>query len=132
MGFTFLLFFFHFIFYKMNPMMGGGMDPHMMQMMEEMQNQSSIQMINGLVSRCFNDCVSTMHSKKLSHKEEQCVHTCSDKFLKYFQRVNEVFMQESQQQQQEKFQQQMMAQQQQQMQQAGQQRLMPMPMQGQQ
>eukprot|EP00965_Chrysotila_dentata_P004672 151991-Pleurochrysis_carterae.AAC.1 len=40
-------------------------------------------MFNGLVERCFSECVTGFRSKQLSGPEEKCVGTCANKFLKH-------------------------------------------------
>ncbi|BGP49796.1 protein transporter tim9 [Rhodotorula kratochvilovae] len=40
-----------------------------------------------LVERCFTSCCNDFTSKALSSKEEFCVNTCADKFLKHSERV---------------------------------------------
>ncbi|BGO93504.1 hypothetical protein NBRC10512_000775 [Rhodotorula toruloides] len=68
-----------------------GMNPATAQafemMMRDKQMKDFMALYQGLVARCFNDCCNDFTSKALSSKEETCVQTCSDKFLKMSERV---------------------------------------------
>ena len=44
--------------------------------LEEMQLKDTLRMFNGLVERCFNECVVSFRSKVLTAPEEKCVCTC--------------------------------------------------------
>ncbi|KAK9454894.1 hypothetical protein V1511DRAFT_501274 [Dipodascopsis uninucleata] len=48
-----------------------------------------------MVSRCFSNCVNDMTSKSLSGKEEGCLKRCAEKFMKYQQRMDQRFTEES-------------------------------------
>ena len=56
-----------------------------------MQMMESIQTYNGLVDRCFNECVSTFRSKALDSQESDCVKKCVVKSMEYSQRVGRRF-----------------------------------------
>ena len=72
--------------------------------LEELQVKDTLRMFNGLVERCFGECVHAFRSKMLTEPEEKCVTTCSEKYLKHTNRVGQRFgelsMQEQQAQQQ--------------------------------
>ncbi|KAK9465281.1 hypothetical protein V1512DRAFT_266361 [Lipomyces arxii] len=48
-----------------------------------------------MVQGCFKNCVNDLTSKSLSGKEEGCVKRCSEKFMKYQQRLEQRFNEES-------------------------------------
>ena len=56
-------------------------------------------MFNGLVERCFSECVSGFRSKALTNPEEKCVSTCAEKYLKHSGRVGQRFGELSMQEQ---------------------------------
>ncbi len=45
--------------------------------------RDTLRMFNGLVERCFSECVHSFRSKAMSAPEEKCVNTCANKFLKH-------------------------------------------------
>ena len=51
--------------------------------LEELQMRDTLRMFNGLVERCFSECVHSFRSKAMSAPEEKCVNTCANKFLKH-------------------------------------------------
>ena len=55
--------------------------------LEEMQVKDMLRMFNGLVERCFSECVSSFRSKALTGPEETCVNACAEKYLKHSARV---------------------------------------------
>jgi import inner membrane translocase subunit TIM9 len=57
-------------------------------------------MFNGLVERCFGECVSSFRAKALTGPEEKCVSVCAEKFLKHSGRVGQRFGELSMQEQQ--------------------------------
>ena len=63
----------------------------MMQMLEDIQMRDSLRMFNGIVERCFSECVTGFRSKTMGEQEEKCVTTCAQKFLKYSARVGQRF-----------------------------------------
>ncbi|KAK7205853.1 hypothetical protein BZA70DRAFT_289037 [Myxozyma melibiosi] len=48
-----------------------------------------------MVGRCFTHCINDLTSKSLSGKEEKCLKTCGEKFMKYQQRVDLRYGEES-------------------------------------
>ncbi|GAA5957860.1 hypothetical protein JCM5350_000538 [Sporobolomyces pararoseus] len=56
-------------------------------MMQQKQMKDFMALYQNLVERCFNNCCNDFTSKALSSKEEFCVNTCADKFLKHSERV---------------------------------------------
>jgi len=62
-----------------------------MKELNSMQMMESIQTYNGLVDRCFNECVSTFRSKTLDSQETECVKRCVVKSMEYSQRVGRRF-----------------------------------------
>lgn len=54
---------------------------------ERMQVRDSLKMYNGLVERCFRDCVDSFRRKDLESSEEKCVTRCCEKFMKHSSRV---------------------------------------------
>mmetsp|Transcript_14367 Transcript_14367/g.32922 ORF Transcript_14367/g.32922 Transcript_14367/m.32922 type:complete len:95 (-) Transcript_14367:920-1204(-) len=70
----------------------------MLDMIDEMQTRDSLKMYNGLVQRCFADCVHTFRRKTLEKDEEACVSRCTQKFLKHSARVSLRFAELNQQQ----------------------------------
>ena len=59
--------------------------------LEEMQLKDTLRMFNGLVERCFNECVVSFRSKVLTAPEEKCVCTCAEKYMKHSGRVGQRF-----------------------------------------
>ena len=53
----------------------------------EMQAKDSMKMYNGLVERCFHSCVNDFTSRGLKDKERKCVLNCTDKYIKYTNKV---------------------------------------------
>ena len=51
--------------------------------LEEMQVKDMLRMFNGLVERCFSECVNEFRGKALSSPEDKCITTCANKFLKH-------------------------------------------------
>jgi import inner membrane translocase subunit TIM9 len=62
-----------------------------MKELNSMQMMESIQTYNGLVDRCFNECVSSFRSKSLDTQETECVKKCVTKSMEYSQRVGRRF-----------------------------------------
>eukprot|EP00962_Isochrysis_galbana_P003304 scaffold920_cov135-Isochrysis_galbana.AAC.10 len=48
-----------------------------------MQLKDTLRMFNGLVERCFSECVTGFRSKSLTGPEEKCVTVCANKYLKH-------------------------------------------------
>ncbi|EOD06038.1 mitochondrial import inner membrane translocase Tim10 [Emiliania huxleyi CCMP1516] len=63
----------------------------MLERLEEMQLKDTLRMFNGLVERCFSECVTGFRSKALTAPEEKCVTTCANKYLKHSGRVGQRF-----------------------------------------
>ncbi|KAK9380485.1 uncharacterized protein V2V93DRAFT_370806 [Kockiozyma suomiensis] len=67
--------------------------------LEEINVDLTMSAISGtymtMVGRCFSQCVNDMTSKSMSRKEEACVKTCGEKFMKFQQRVELRFNEES-------------------------------------
>lgn len=63
----------------------------MLQKLEEMQLKDTLRMFNGLVERCFSECVVSFRSKALTATEEKCVSTCAEKYMKHSGRVGQRF-----------------------------------------
>jgi import inner membrane translocase subunit TIM9 len=62
-----------------------------MKELNSMQMMESIQTYNGLVDRCFNECVSTFRAKALDNTETECLKKCVAKSMEYSQRVGRRF-----------------------------------------
>mmetsp|Transcript_76483 Transcript_76483/g.127448 ORF Transcript_76483/g.127448 Transcript_76483/m.127448 type:complete len:99 (-) Transcript_76483:408-704(-) len=73
----------------------------MLEKLEEMQVKDTLRMFNGLVERCFSECINGFRSKILSDPEDKCITTCANKFLKHSARVGQRFGELSMQQQQQ-------------------------------
>jgi import inner membrane translocase subunit TIM9 len=63
----------------------------MLMKLEEMQLKDTLRMFNGLVERCFCECVVSFRSKALTATEEKCVSTCAEKYMKHSGRVGQRF-----------------------------------------
>ena len=63
----------------------------MLMKLEEMQLKDTLRMFNGLVERCFANCVQSFQSKTLDSKEERCVTRCTAKFIKASARAGQTF-----------------------------------------
>jgi len=59
--------------------------------LNEMQVQDSMNTYNGLVETCFKQCVTHFKAKDLDKDEEACVGRCVQKFMAYSQRVGQRF-----------------------------------------
>lgn len=59
--------------------------------LEHMQVRDSLRLYNGLVERCFKDCVDNFRSKSLDAAEDKCVQQCCEKFLNLSARVGKRF-----------------------------------------
>ena len=62
-----------------------------MKELNSMQMMESIQTYNGLVDRCFNECISSFRSKTLDTQETECIKKCVVKSMEYSQRVGRRF-----------------------------------------
>mmetsp|Transcript_7923 Transcript_7923/g.15421 ORF Transcript_7923/g.15421 Transcript_7923/m.15421 type:complete len:89 (-) Transcript_7923:137-403(-) len=55
--------------------------------LSDMQIQDTMNTYNGLVERCFGDCIVHFRAKDLDSTEKGCVERCVQKFMAYSQRV---------------------------------------------
>ena len=53
--------------------------------------RDTLRMFNGLVERCFGECVTAFRTKALTEPEEKCVCACAEKYLKHSGRVGQRF-----------------------------------------
>jgi import inner membrane translocase subunit TIM9 len=60
----------------------------MLAALEEMQMRDSLRTFNGLVERCFTDCVTGFRSKTLTDHEDKCVKACAEKFFNHAVRAS--------------------------------------------
>mmetsp|Transcript_13546 Transcript_13546/g.13347 ORF Transcript_13546/g.13347 Transcript_13546/m.13347 type:complete len:107 (-) Transcript_13546:86-406(-) len=65
--------------------------------MQDMQVNESLQTYNGLVERCFNECIQNFRAKKLDFQETDCIKRCVGKYMTYSQRVGTRFAEKNQQ-----------------------------------
>lgn len=61
----------------------------MLAALEEMQMRDSLRTFNGLVERCFTDCVTGFRTKSLTDGEDKCVTACAEKFFNHAVRARE-------------------------------------------
>nr|PVC51945.1 hypothetical protein MACL_00001109 [Theileria orientalis] len=59
--------------------------------LNQIQYQDTMDTYNGLVERCFNECITGFRSKDLDMKESQCVESCVKLFFDFSQRVSTRF-----------------------------------------
>lgn len=67
--------------------------------LDELQMHDSMNTFNGLVERCFNECITSFRAKDLSQAEQACVQNCVQKFMNFSQRVGQRFSEMNLQQQ---------------------------------
>ena len=67
-----------------------------MEKLEELQMQDSMDTFNGLVQRCFNQCVTSFRAKDLDQEESNCIKTCVSKYINFSQRIGQRFVEKSQ------------------------------------
>ena len=65
--------------------------------LNDMQMAESMNTYNGLVERCFNECVTSFRTKSIDASEEQCVKRCVTKFMTFSQRIAVRFQEKQQQ-----------------------------------
>jgi import inner membrane translocase subunit TIM9 len=65
--------------------------------LQSMQVQESLQTYNGLVERCFGECVSQFRAKTLDEVETDCIKRCISKYMQFSQRVGMRFAEKNQQ-----------------------------------
>lgn len=58
-------------------------------------------MYNNVLNRCFNQCVNTFHSKKLSEDDNKCLASCAEKYMHMYIRVGQRYNENQMQQQQQ-------------------------------
>ncbi|KAF9267459.1 hypothetical protein L218DRAFT_978035 [Marasmius fiardii PR-910] len=64
---------------------------HMNKVIEKKQMQDFLRLYANIVERCFTSCCNDFTSKALSSKEDQCITSCTEKFLKHSERVGSRF-----------------------------------------
>lgn len=62
-----------------------------------MQVMESLSTYNGLVERCFGECVSHFRAKTVDEVETDCVKRCVTKYMQFSQRVGMRFAEKNQQ-----------------------------------
>ena len=62
-----------------------------MKELNSMQMTESIQTYNGLVDRCFNECVTSFRTKALDTTESECIKKCVAKAMEFSNRVGRRF-----------------------------------------
>ncbi|PVU94714.1 hypothetical protein BB561_002323 [Smittium simulii] len=65
-------------------------------MMEQKQVKDFMKMYTKLVANCFDDCVISFEEKSLSEKELNCSRRCTQKFMKFNERISSRFAEENQ------------------------------------
>lgn len=65
--------------------------------LDELQMQDSMNTFNGLVERCFGECIVNFRAKDLDKTEKECVQNCVQKFMNFSQRVGQRFAEKNQQ-----------------------------------
>lgn len=63
--------------------------------MRQMQVRDSMRFYNELVSLCFDTCVYNFKTRKIDNNEEECLHRCTDKYLRHMSRVGRIFAEQS-------------------------------------
>ncbi|KAF8822411.1 putative mitochondrial import inner membrane translocase subunit TIM9 [Cardiosporidium cionae] len=53
----------------------------------DLQIEDSMNTYNGLVERCFSECISHFRGKNLDDSEKSCIDKCVEKYLNFSQRV---------------------------------------------
>ena len=62
-----------------------------------MQVMESLNTYNGLVERCFGECVTHFRAKALDEVENDCTKRCVTKYMQFSQRVGMRFAEKNQQ-----------------------------------
>lgn len=65
--------------------------------LDDLQMKDSMDTFNGLVQRCFDECVIHFSAKELDQTEKNCVQNCVHKFMNFSQRVGQRFAEKNQQ-----------------------------------
>eukprot|EP00389_Voromonas_pontica_P001374 GDKH01002066.1.p1 GENE.GDKH01002066.1~~GDKH01002066.1.p1 ORF type:complete len:88 (+),score=14.91 GDKH01002066.1:157-420(+) len=55
--------------------------------LNELQAQDTMNMYNGLVERCFGECITHFRAKDLDGREKDCIDKCVKKFMSFYQRL---------------------------------------------
>ncbi|CEM00005.1 unnamed protein product [Vitrella brassicaformis CCMP3155] len=66
--------------------------------LNDMQMQDSLNTYNGLVERCFNECITHFRAKDLEKAETGCIERCVTKFMAFSQRIGTRFQEKNMQQ----------------------------------
>lgn len=66
-----------------------------MRYLEKQQAKEAMRVVGRVMNICFTDCANDFTSSMLSSAEEQCIGTCTQKFMKYSLRMNAKFQQEN-------------------------------------
>jgi len=56
-----------------------------------MQATEMIRVVNGLIDRCFSDCINNYAQRKLTTREKQCIDACVKKTMRANKRISRVF-----------------------------------------
>ncbi|KAF8819959.1 putative mitochondrial import inner membrane translocase subunit TIM9 [Cardiosporidium cionae] len=57
----------------------------------DLQIEDSMNTYNGLVERCFSECIFHFRGKNLDDSEKTCIDRCVEKYLSFSQRVGQRF-----------------------------------------
>ncbi|GFE54144.1 mitochondrial import inner membrane translocase [Babesia ovis] len=68
-----------------------------MDQLNELQYRDTLETYNGMVDKCFNECISTFRSKELDKREINCVESCVKVFFEFSQRIGQRFAEKQQQ-----------------------------------
>ena len=68
-----------------------------MKELNSMQVMESLTTYNGLVERCFGECVTHFRAKMLDDSETACVKNCVQKYMQFSQRIGQKFAEKNQQ-----------------------------------
>lgn len=60
---------------------------HVMQLLEKKQSDQFMSLYTDIVNGCFNDCIHDFTSNQLAMKEESCVKRCTERLLKFSNRI---------------------------------------------
>ncbi|GBE60419.1 mitochondrial import inner membrane translocase [Babesia ovata] len=62
----------------------------------ELQYRDTLETYNGMVDRCFNECIVSFRSKDLDSRETSCINSCVKFFFEFSQRVGQRFSEKQQ------------------------------------
>ncbi|EDO07323.1 putative mitochondrial import inner membrane translocase TIM9 subunit [Babesia bovis T2Bo] len=65
--------------------------------LNELQYRDTLETYNGMVEKCFNECISSFRSKELDKRENACVESCVKMFFEFSQRIGQRFAEKQQQ-----------------------------------